>query len=39
MTGVAKASDCDKVHQPMGPGEISCAHTTVGVAIGGPAST
>ena len=32
LTGVAKASDCYKVHQPLGrPGRTSSAHTTVGV--------
>ena len=39
LTGVAKTPlDYDKVHQPLGSWWTSGAHTTVGVAVGAPAS-
>ena len=39
LTGVAKAPDCDKVHQPLGSGGTSGAYATFSVAVGAPAST
>ena len=39
LTGVAKASDCDKVYQPLGSGCDFGCHITVGVAVDAPVST
>ena len=39
LTGVAKASTVTKSISRCGPGGTSGAHTTVGVAVGAPAST
>ena len=40
LTGVAKAPDCDKVHQPLGFWwDFGHPHTTDGDTVGAPAST